>query len=272
MKRHNVQGMLVGCFLAAFKKGNRGPGLLGLPSEAAVKKRAAEVLGVKPESIKNWMQEFIPYWQSSQRAKDFPGWGPSDLVGRPRGEGMARASRDRMFKRFERVPEGEFTSFCRSVLDLESNPRYGPDFIDELALPYLDKGEQAPVFRPEDMRQKVISGQLPVPRQKPLGNSRPERRRISSEEYGFARDVEIVAWALKRAAGICELCGNPGPFLTADGRRFLEVHHIVPLSERGPDTVENVAALCPNCHRACHHAPDRRLLARKLQATVAMLG
>lgn len=31
-----------------------------------------------------------------------------------------------------------------------------------------------------------------------------------------------------------------------------EVHHKVPLSAGGDDTVENAIALCPNCHRKAH--------------------
>ena len=31
-----------------------------------------------------------------------------------------------------------------------------------------------------------------------------------------------------------------------------ERDHLVPLGEGGTDTVENVAALCPNCHRRMH--------------------
>jgi len=31
-----------------------------------------------------------------------------------------------------------------------------------------------------------------------------------------------------------------------------DIHHIVPLNEGGPDTVENKIPLCPNCHRMTH--------------------
>lgn len=33
------------------------------------------------------------------------------------------------------------------------------------------------------------------------------------------------------------------------GQPFLEVHHIHYLSNGGNDTIDNVIALCPNCHR-----------------------
>ncbi|MBT7455033.1 MAG: HNH endonuclease [Gemmatimonadetes bacterium] len=59
-------------------------------------------------------------------------------------------------------------------------------------------------------------------------------------------------------------CGAT-PFRTDDGRPYLEVHHILPLSEGGEDGMLNVAALCPNCHRAQHHADRRDQLREDLQ-------
>jgi Predicted restriction endonuclease len=45
---------------------------------------------------------------------------------------------------------------------------------------------------------------------------------------------------------------------------FLEVHHIVPLYDGGADTLDNCAALCPNCHRAIHLSKDAHSLRMKL--------
>lgn len=41
-------------------------------------------------------------------------------------------------------------------------------------------------------------------------------------------------------------------FLLSDGRPYLEAHHVIPLAEGGPDIIENMVALCPNCHRKMH--------------------
>ena len=35
-------------------------------------------------------------------------------------------------------------------------------------------------------------------------------------------------------------------------RRFVQAHHVQPLSELGPDIGENVVVLCPNCHTRLH--------------------
>jgi 5-methylcytosine-specific restriction protein A len=80
----------------------------------------------------------------------------------------------------------------------------------------------------------------------------------------FVRDPEVVAWVLMRAAGRCEACGEPAPFCRGDGTPFLEVHHLRPLAEGGPDIVSNTIAACPNCHRRLHHGADRVELRRSI--------
>ncbi|MFC1545195.1 HNH endonuclease [Gemmatimonadota bacterium] len=70
----------------------------------------------------------------------------------------------------------------------------------------------------------------------------------------FARSPDVVAEVLHRANGYCESCGQPAPFSRAsDGSPYLEVHHLITLSEGGEDTPENAQALCPNCHRKAHY-------------------
>ena len=52
----------------------------------------------------------------------------------------------------------------------------------------------------------------------------------------------------KRANVVCEACGDPAPFVTLDGRPYLEPHHIQGLLEGGPDDPRWLAARCTNCH------------------------
>lgn len=269
MKRHNVLGMAVGCYLAAFKKADRGPLLLGFGHEDEVKAKAAEVLGVAPESVRQWYQEFLPYWAASRRAQVFPGWSPSGLKGRLRKPEEMRKSRSKMFDDFEMMPEGEFVGMCKAILDLSSDPKFDRAFFDRLSEPYLDEAERQTVFSSHEVAERAAANELPKLKKKPEGNRKPEKRRAGVAGFVFARDLEVVSWALQRAKGYCELCAKPGPFPTAEGDRFLEVHHVKPLYQGGPDTVDNVAAVCPNCHRACHFAPNKVTLADKLNAKIA---
>jgi hypothetical protein len=69
----------------------------------------------------------------------------------------------------------------------------------------------------------------------------------------FKRSLAVVAGAIARAAGYCEMPGcSTKLFQKDDGQNFLEVHHIVPLGENGDDTLANAAAICPMCHRELH--------------------
>ncbi|WP_440970915.1 HNH endonuclease [Peribacillus frigoritolerans] len=70
------------------------------------------------------------------------------------------------------------------------------------------------------------------------------------------RAAAIKKYALVRSNGICEACNDPAPFTTPDGTPFLEVHHLTRLSDGGMDSTENVAAICPNCHRRAHYSSD----------------
>lgn len=77
---------------------------------------------------------------------------------------------------------------------------------------------------------------------------------IRSTSTSFQRDPLVVAIALKRAGGQCEVpqCQYV-LFLSTDGQPFLEVHHIEPMRDGGVDSPENVAAVCPSHHREAHH-------------------
>ena len=81
----------------------------------------------------------------------------------------------------------------------------------------------------------------------------------------FVRSPEIVQKAKRRSSYACDMpgCGRPG-FLKPDGAPYIEVHHIVPLSEGGYDTMDNVAALCPTCHRMQHFSEDMNQLRSNL--------
>ena len=43
----------------------------------------------------------------------------------------------------------------------------------------------------------------------------------------------------------------------------VEVHHIIPQEENGPDTEENAAPLCPSCHEAYGANPQKRKFIRE---------
>jgi len=76
---------------------------------------------------------------------------------------------------------------------------------------------------------------------------------VSVQSTLFVRNPDVVAETLSRAQGNCGACHSKAPFFRAkDGTPYLEVHHKIRLADGGEDTLENSAALCPNCHRRFH--------------------
>lgn len=131
---------------------------------------------------------------------------------------------------------------------------------------------EVPTGDPKDLSERVgrarkrmrLKGVTP-----PKGQEMVRTTSATSERY--IRDPEVIAWVLEEAAGFCENCGSPAPFNRIDGEAFLEVHHVRPLGEGGPDVIENAAACCPNCHRRLHHDPSRVSLRSKLITSIDRL-
>ncbi|NWC66028.1 HNH endonuclease [Cedecea sp. P7760] len=108
---------------------------------------------------------------------------------------------------------------------------------------------------------KIYNLTIPAPK----GQLVPEKKSVQRVVY--ARSPHVRAWVLSSRHGICELCRQPAPFEMEGDIPFLEVHHIVPLYDGGSDTLENCAALCPNCHRAIHLSKESHSLRDKLLKT-----
>lgn len=79
-----------------------------------------------------------------------------------------------------------------------------------------------------------------------------EKVKVTTIQY--MRNPFISELAKRKAKGICQDCNQPAPFLSKQTNEpYLESHHIKPLSEGGLDVIENVIALCPNCHKKRHY-------------------
>jgi predicted HNH restriction endonuclease len=87
----------------------------------------------------------------------------------------------------------------------------------------------------------------------------------------YRRDPRVRAQVLKIAGGHCECCGEQG-FLTESGERYLETHHIVGVSERGPDASGNIVAVCATCHRKAHFASDHIQIERQILEAIRRRG
>ena len=93
----------------------------------------------------------------------------------------------------------------------------------------------------------------------------PEKKNTVTTYYPRSKD--IADQAKTRAHGHCDLCGCEAPFKDNKGNPFLEAHYIIWLMRGGSDSVDNVAALCPNFHRSMHVVDDPEDV-KRLQAKV----
>lgn len=91
----------------------------------------------------------------------------------------------------------------------------------------------------------------------PPGLPNPER--VLGQVHSFRRDDAVRRYVIARAQGRCEYCGRED-FLTLDGLPYLEAHHIIRLSQQGPDSVDNVIALCAAHHREAHYGANAEAL------------
>lgn len=99
------------------------------------------------------------------------------------------------------------------------------------------------------------------------------KNRQGTKSSPYMRSEFVSELAKRRAEGICELsdengCYHGAPF-EVDGIPYLESHHVKWLSQGGEDVVENVVALCPNCHKKMHALnkdEDKKRLLDRLQS------
>ena len=82
--------------------------------------------------------------------------------------------------------------------------------------------------------------------------SRRERRPKTVETTVYYRDPYLKELIKRIAEGKCQFCGADAPFLDRNHEPYLEEHHIKRLADGGTDTIDNIVAICPNCHRRMH--------------------
>lgn len=111
----------------------------------------------------------------------------------------------------------------------------------------------APTADEETLERRAAAlEKLPL-QDEPVGILKPKR--APAQGTAYIRDPKVRAWVRKKAKGVCEGCRQPAPF-TKNDSPYLEVHHVKHLAKKGSDRTSNAVALCPNCHRRCHHSND----------------
>ncbi|WP_083191230.1 HNH endonuclease [Salipiger sp. CCB-MM3] len=221
------------------------------------------------DPVKNRMANALVDWQEVKRGSGrFAGLGREP--GQIRKHGALHVIEQRVKSQasgFDEVSSAPYAeSYEQIVVDYPE--RFAPEVVEiarsrlaklELAAPTEDRGELA-------KKAAAILEEPELLSTPPAGNLTPTKKLAAATV--FVRDPRVVAYTQRRANGACELCESDAPFQRADGTPYLETHHILPLVDGGPDTVDNCAAICPNCHRALHSAANREELTAKLKGRI----
>lgn len=73
-----------------------------------------------------------------------------------------------------------------------------------------------------------------------------------TETVVYYRSPYVKEMVKRIADGKCQMCGEQAPFYDKKKKPYLEEHHVIRLADGGSDKMDNVVALCPNCHRKVH--------------------
>ena len=156
----------------------------------------------------------------------------------------------------------------RGVVKLVENP-YQEDQLDERSesrkvwMFPIRPLAGAPIVAKEDFIAKKIQQEIEMSkltleelRLKAIlySTDNPGTQKVVTTEY--IRNTYVSEYAKRVANGTCQFCGKLAPFKDKNQLDYLETHHIIWLSNGGKDALENVVALCPNCHRKMHIIND----------------
>lgn len=91
-----------------------------------------------------------------------------------------------------------------------------------------------------------------------LNNRSPESINTKNGRK-YKTDARIIKTACKLNNYSCIVDSNHPTFITSNDISYVEGHHIIPMCaqkdfEVNIDRIENIAILCPFCHKAVHHA------------------
>lgn len=106
----------------------------------------------------------------------------------------------------------------------------------------------------QDEDEADLYGSLAAARLAALAACKPSKDDLgqSAPRKIYQRSRKVAHYVLMRAAGACESCERPAPFMKKDGTPYLEPHHVNRLSDGGLDHPRYVGAVCPSCHREIH--------------------
>lgn len=131
--------------------------------------------------------------------------------------------------------------FLESCSDASMNPEEMSNDISEEILDYIQHSAKLSMDDLKKMAYKNANAG-------PSDYMEAKGRRIK-------RKAILVAYVKVRDNNECQACGCK--ITKADGGYYVEVAHIKPLSQGGPDNPSNMVSLCPNCHKKLDLGDDK---------------
>lgn len=153
---------------------------------------------------------------------------------------------DRFFKRFDSVG-----SFIHKYSSFEVNIHSFNEEVADKILDYsVSKDEMLDTLRSK-LEETTNSSEF-----------------IEISGKRIKRNIVIAKFAKVKADYSCQACGFT--FIKKDGSRYVEAAHIQPLALSKLDTVRNIVALCPNCHKKLDYGNEKARL--EVIAALNLLG
>lgn len=85
------------------------------------------------------------------------------------------------------------------------------------------------------------------------------------ELHKRSRNSKLKEYVLQEFDGSCSNCGKDKTFISkAKESQYFEVHHIQEFNGEWNDTLENMAPLCPQCHKEAHFGKYKEEIYNKL--------
>ena len=132
-------------------------------------------------------------------------------------------------------------------IDLSHEPRLIPNQQGRYYFKLSDLLSGVPrveIASKSSAKSSFVSGSaVPAPVPEDIGEPPSEVEVIT---YRKIRDTKLARDIKELYNNECQLCSHT--IKLADGRRYAEVHHIVPLGAGGLDEKENIICVCPNHH------------------------
>lgn len=173
----------------------------------------------------------------------------------------------------------------RSLLVRSAKPPYtftltpkGEALAREIGLKLVGRRETV-----EDLEYPVTRGALPYDSDELADLSKrvfTGKPTSGAPKIYYPVDPRLTATCRSLAIYRCEADSSHDTFLAASGHPYVESHHLVPMAAQKSyrhinlDSLDNLVALCPLCHRAIHHGTPsvrEKLLQPLLQSRLKRL-